>query len=198
MKKILVLVLLAMGFAALSHASTPTPTYTPSVTPLPTTTPATPPGGPPMTLNGGEFFNNRYISLGTRGGQQGQVVLPYTALVNITKGDLVTLAAPVSGIPGGVTETTTAGDVAWIGVAVDTCLTYQKVHVAISGRVRAKIAMNVTAGDTLSPSGTAGALTETSSLTAATYTSLSRTPIVAVAEETNVFGELALIRLNSR
>lgn len=111
------------------------------------------------------------------------------ALVNITAGDV--LVGPLGTsltARMGVSKTATAGDTTVIGIAQNTAVFGANVNVAVRGLIRCTSNINVTLGQKMATSATAGQLTATSSLTAANYTGLSGTPTIVTATETRSSG----------
>ncbi len=135
--------------------------------------------------------NGRPPAIGAPGGtlQQGSMLLmsnrPATpvcmgptmiAAVNINQGDALVLVAGQK-----VSETTTVGDVNFYGFATETVAFGGLVQVARFGTIYANVSATATAGDRLVMSANPGFLTPSTAVTAAQYTSVSGTPIVARA-----------------
>ena len=141
--------------------------------------------GPDVTsFSGGDLSPGKYIMLGNYPGATAALGIQGLAMVNITKGDILTgffgttYTAQMS-----VSKTTTAGDVAVIGVAWETATAGNPVRIVTQGVCLVNTCVSVTRGTTYGCSGLAGQVTATSSLTAGTYTSLSRSPIAVTSLE---------------
>ena len=145
--------------------------------------------GPALQTGGGDMQTGSYITLGNYPGATGRIMQYGLALVNITAGDVLVGPLDLSYTANmGVSKTTTAGDVTAIGVAYETASYGQPVRFVIRGLTKVKSMVNVTVGVTYGTGGTAGAVSGTSGLTAGTYTSLSRSPIVVISAETRTLG----------
>lgn len=147
--------------------------------------------GANLQLGGGDMLAGSYIALGNYAGASSGIVVHAIALCTITKGDLVvgpfgtTYTARM-----GVSKTTTAGDVTALGVAYESAAYGTDVRIVTYGvaRVACGTGHVTTVGETFGASGVAGQVTPTSTLTAGTYTSLSRSPIKVLSLEARTVG----------
>lgn len=148
---------------------------------LATTLPAvdTTNGVPPFVgSSGGTMNGDTALVFGDYPGAQAGTAMKLTVLIvgGVTKGDALVLVAGK-----GCSKTATVGDIGFIGFAAETTAYGAVCTVLTSGVTSARIGHTVTAGDRLIMSANPGFLTPTTAATAANYTSLSPTPIVARA-----------------
>lgn len=180
MKKIFSLALLLGLFVTASGlhavAATATPTAIPSFI-----NDGDPTGGNYM------LKDRKVLATGQYAGSTGAVTVPFKTLVNLGMGAPVTLANVTYTV--GVTQTASAGSKSRTGLVmlpkgVTSVPAGTVVHVAYTGVAIGRIAVNVTAGDVLVTSGTAGFLTKAAAATEAIFTQVSRTAVVGTALET--------------
>lgn len=148
----------------------------------------------PSFINDGDPTGGNYIlkdrkilGTGQYPGSTGAVTVPFRTLVNLGMGAPVVFANVTYTV--GVTQTTTVADKARSGIVilpknVTSVPAGTVVHVAYSGVVIGRIAVNVSAGDVLITSGTAGFLTKAAAATEGVFTQVSRSAVVGTALET--------------
>jgi hypothetical protein len=143
-------------------------------------------GMPPfVSVYGGATRSQSTIQLGTNPRDQASISIPATAACNISQGEVVVLAGTT--YPISVSKTTTAGDPAAFGIALETVTFGNQAQIAIGGIVRGKVAQSITVGDKLITSATAGTLTKSATVAEAAFTGLSGTAIVGRALETKTY-----------
>lgn len=157
-------------------------------------------GGPFMSLfGGGKYASGSAAIYGTVPGDRAQKAVPALAKVNITAGDALVLVGS-SASAMAVSETATAGDTAFFGIALNTVSYGGTVFVSRWGVTNAKVAYNaaVNEGGILITSSTAGSLTTVAAVTATLYTPVSITAWAGRAAETvTPNGSLMRVFINS-
>lgn len=133
---------------------------------------------PAIGSSGGTMNRDSALVFGNYPVATAGTAIKLTVLIvgGVTKGDALVLVAGK-----GCSKTATVGDVNFIGFAGDDTAYGEVCNVLTSGVTYARIGHTVTAGDRLVMSANPGFLTPTSAVTAAAYTPVSGTPIVARA-----------------
>lgn len=154
-------------------------------------------GRPPaITTYGGTLMNRTGIQYGTQPVAQAFNIMPALALTNLNAGDALVLVAGK-----GVSKTSTAGDTAFIGIAVETTPYNNVAQVATDGNIFANVSVSATVNDRFVTSTTPGYLTTVAAATAANYLSVSGTPIAARAMVTYTYVSYStqtLVRIGNR
>ncbi len=142
-----------------------------------------PNGVPPaIGAKGGNLNSGSMLQMSSVPG--GRVVMGpvLTAAVNLTQYDAVILVAGKK-----VSKTATVGDVNFYGIVQETTAFGSPVQVARFGTTYARVSMSATVGDRLVMAAGPGYLTGTGAATAALYSSVSGTPVVARALDTYTY-----------
>ncbi len=181
MKKFLLFALVAGSLVSASarlHAVAATPTSTPI----------------PSFVNDGDPTGGNYIlkdrkilGLGQYPGSIGGLTLRFQTVVNLGMGAPVVLAAVT--YTSGVTQTATIGDKTIGGLVilpknVTSVPAGANVDVVMRGMALGRVGQDITVGDALCYSATAGKLTKCAAVTEGIMTNISRTARVGVAAET--------------
>lgn len=104
-----------------------------------------------------------------------------TAAVNIDEGDALVMVGTT--YPLSVSKTATAGDPAFIGIALADATTGNEVQVCRAGKVKAHFAITSTYGLKMVTAASAGKLTAASAVTETLFTGLSGTAVAGRAAQ---------------
>lgn len=146
------------------------------------------------------YGNQTIVGLGKHPGNMSAIAAPYNTEVDVNIGDVMVFHSTTSTVkvPYGVsvTQTTTVGSQEFAGVVVFPTGTTSadagdEVYLAWGGTCLIRSAVNVSKGDHLILSATAGKVTLTSATAGDTFLLTSRTATVAVALENKTFGAAA-------
>lgn len=140
--------------------------------------------------------NRQAVVIASKGDRLGGLVESYIAACDMNVGDPVALAFNVyvtstaKNYPFAVTRVASAGSQTIIGVLVPSNLTTtaytagKEVDIMTRGKALVRVGVNVTVGQNLIQSATAGILTATSAASEGAATQVTRSAIVATALET--------------